>query len=106
MTATGRPQVFTARCHTCVFRPGNRMHLAPGRLKRLIEDHRAEGSLLICHETLYGQHPELGETMCRGFFDAYAATSRVAQLMAFIFGDAWYAEVHPPADAPEQRSTP
>jgi hypothetical protein len=92
-----KPRLLSERCATCVFRPGNRMRLAPGRLAQLVEHHRATGSLLICHDTLsYGTHPEFGEAMCRGYFDAYADPSRVAQIMTVVFGPDWYDVVDPP----------
>lgn len=58
-----RPQLLAERCSSCVFRLGNLMHLAPGRR-----------AALICHQTLsYGDHPEIGEAVCRGYYDAYDA---------------------------------
>jgi hypothetical protein len=95
---TGRPQLFSQRCATCVFHSGNRMSLAPGRLAGLIAENRATGSLLICHLTTYGQRPE-GEVMCRGYFDAYADTSRVVHIMAALTGRPdWYEIVDPPEE--------
>ena len=73
--------VFAERCTTCVFRPGNRMRLAAGRLADLVASNRALGTLLVCHLTTYDQRPELGEVLCRGYFDAYADESSVAQIM-------------------------
>lgn len=95
---TDRPRLFTERCATCVFRPGNAMRLPPGRLGELIGDNRATGSLLTCHETTYGQRPDLGEVMCRGFYDAYAEDSAVAQIMGRLFGPDWFEEIPPPAE--------
>lgn len=91
-----KPQVFSEKCDTCIFHPGNRMHLEPGRLADVVKQNSATGSMLICHKTTYGQHPEIGETMCRGYFDAYAATSAVPQIMERMFGPDWYDEVPPP----------
>ena len=91
---TGKPLLFSRRCDTCVFHSGNRMSLAPGRLADLIAQNRATGSMLICHTTTYGQAP--AEAMCRGYFDAYAAESRVPQIMTRLFGPDWYTEVAPP----------
>ena len=102
-TRQGKPLLFSRRCTTCVFRAGNPMRLPPGRFAQLVRDNQATGSMLICHDTTYGQRPDLGEVMCRGYFDAYAATSRVALIMAEMFGPDWYAEVapHPPTRAEE-----
>lgn len=93
---TDRPRLFTERCSTCVFRPGNAMRLQPGRLADLVADNQAGGALLTCHQTTYGQAPDLGEVMCRGYFDAYAEGSAVAQIMARLFGPDWFEEVEPP----------
>ena len=89
---TRRPQLWTERCSTCVFWPGNRMRLAEGRLADLVARNRATGSMLICHKTTHGERAA-GPVMCRGYFDAYAADSRVAQIMERLFGAAWYEEV-------------
>jgi hypothetical protein len=72
------------------------MSLRPGRLKRLVDDNLRTGSLLICHKTTYDQHPELGETVCRGFFDAYGPETQVVQVMERLLGADWYEEVEPP----------
>lgn len=66
------PQLLAVKCSTCVFRPGNLMHLRPGRLKALIATNVAADAALICHMTLrYGAHPEVGEAVCRGYYDRY-----------------------------------
>lgn len=92
-----RPRLFSRKCDTCVFHPGNMMHLAPGRLLDLVESNQQHGAMLVCHKTTYGQHPEIGETMCRGYFDAYAEGSMVPQVMEWLFGPEWYEEVDPPS---------
>lgn len=67
-----RPQLLAERCSSCVFRPGNFMHLGPGRLAALVQHNLDAGAALICHQTLsYGSHPEVGEAVRRGFYDAY-----------------------------------
>lgn len=91
-----KPQLFSRRCDTCIFHPGNRMSLNPGRLKDVVQENKKTGAMLTCHKTTYGQHPEIGETMCRGYFDAHAATSAVPQIMERLFGPDWYEEVDPP----------
>jgi hypothetical protein len=79
---SGRPQAMAAMCSSCVFRPGNRMRLGAGRLRELVEHNRAAGAVLTCHQTLsYGGHPELGQSACRGYLDAYPDTlsARIAE---------------------------
>lgn len=75
------------------------MRLRPGRLAELVAANRATGSLLICHDTLPdGPRPEVGKAMCRGYFDAYAEESQVAQVMSRLFGPDWFREVPPPGE--------
>jgi hypothetical protein len=93
-----RPRLLAERCATCVFRPGNWMHLAPGRLRDLVDSNLQAGALLICHDTLdHGQHPEFGEAMCRGFWDAHGDKTQAKQVMDRLFGPDWFEEVAPPA---------
>jgi hypothetical protein len=56
-------RLFAPRCFTCVLRAGNPMRLEPGRLAGLVGDNLACGAALICHTTLYGQRPDLGEVL-------------------------------------------
>ena len=49
---TRRTRLLSRQCATCIFRPGNPMHLAPGRLHHLIADARAAEGYIICHDTL------------------------------------------------------
>lgn len=65
----GTVAVMAGRCATCVFRPGNLMRLAPGRLAEIVRANVEADSALACHETTYGQAPR--EAVCRGFYDAH-----------------------------------
>lgn len=91
---TGKPVLQAERCATCIFRPGNPMHLAPGRLAEVVEQNRGTGSLLICHKTTYGQAER--EAICRGYFDAYGKDSTVVQVMERLYGPDWYEESDEP----------
>lgn len=51
-------------CKTCIFRPGNLMNLAPGRVTDMVDDATRDQSAIICHSTLSGDN-----AVCRGFFD-------------------------------------
>lgn len=61
-------RICADRCPTCIFRPGNLMHLAPGRLARLIAQAIADEGHIVCHDTLgtgagsicagYAAHPQ------------------------------------------------
>lgn len=62
--------VMADRCATCVFRPGNLMHLSPGRLAQMVTDSVAAQSHITCHDTLlYAQPTRLRPAICKGFRD-------------------------------------
>jgi hypothetical protein len=65
----GRVHVLTEKCPTCVFHPGNRMDLQPGRLADLVRRNVAAGAGLTCHATLMSA--EQPRAICRGFWDSY-----------------------------------
>jgi len=83
-----RVHVLTEKCATCVFRPGNLMRLAPGRLADLIATNVDAGSALQCHDTLpYGEHPTAEPAICRGFWDSQrerVPVLRLAQMMDIV----------------------
>ena len=55
---------------------GDKMHLGPERLRAVIADTLAAGTFVVCHDTLtYGDFPDYGPAICRGFFDACARQS-------------------------------
>jgi len=60
-------RVMAERCPTCIFRPGNKMSLRPGRLRSMIEECRQKEGNVVCHETL--ELPR--QAICRGSFEAY-----------------------------------
>jgi hypothetical protein len=83
----GKLRVLSDQCSTCVFRPGNPMHLNPGRLRDLVQQNLAADAALVCHQTLtYGDHPEFGPALCRGFFDAYGQQVNVVRIMGRLGG--------------------
>lgn len=84
MTEPELPGVFSDMCSTCVFRPGNLMRLHPGRLKDIVDANVATGTLLICHNTTYGQAKE--EIVCRGFYDIYGPKLSVYQIIQRMGG--------------------
>jgi hypothetical protein len=51
-------------CSTCIFRPGNLMHLQRGRVRQMIDEAVGNDSAIVCHKTLDGDN-----AVCRGFFD-------------------------------------
>lgn len=99
MTGEDRhPRLLSRQCDTCVFRPGNRMDLRPGRLRDLVRNNLAAGAFLICHDTLpYGPHPDADQAMCRGYWDRYRARTALGQVMDRLSGgQQWWVEVDPP----------
>lgn len=63
----GRFRVCAEKCETCLFRPGNLMHLQPGRLADMVREATVGDSTIVCHKTLL--EPE--QAACRGFFDRH-----------------------------------
>lgn len=76
------------------------MRLAPGRLADIVRTNLATGSALICHKTTYGQHPEIGETVCAGWFESYGDRTTSIVIMGRIAGDGTdgFEHIPPPDD--------
>lgn len=91
-----RPAVLSTKCSTCIFRPGNPMHLEPGRVAQMVRDSVAAGGAITCHKTLpYGEHPDYGEAVCRGFFDTVGERTNIIRIVNRLGG---YREVPPPGE--------
>lgn len=79
----GKVYVRRRRCDTCVFRPGNLMHLDEGRLDGMISGADANGSCIPCHHHLH-QGADI-EPVCRGYYDRHSSmTLRLAEAMEII----------------------
>lgn len=90
----GGPRVLSEKCDTCIFRPGNLMRLRPGRVSEMVRESIAGGGSITCHKTLdYGEHPDYGEAMCRGFYDAVGERTNVIRVINRLGG---FQEVPPP----------
>jgi hypothetical protein len=75
--ATGLSRLLSERCPTCILRAGDPMHLGPERTAAFIRQVLDVGSYVVCHDTLtYGDFPDYGPAICRGFFDAYRDQAR------------------------------
>lgn len=73
--------VCAEMCPTCIFRPGNLMHLEPGRLREMVGQARKDESTIVCHSTLNTGK----EAACRGFFDRFAtAPLQIAERLDMI----------------------
>jgi hypothetical protein len=88
----GHVHVQARMCSTCIFRPGNLMHLEPGRVEHLTRQALRKDSCIPCHQTTYGSRRE-GEAICRGYWDRHrndVFPLRLAQLignLCFIEAD-------------------
>jgi len=84
-----RVHVLDAQCETCVFRPGNLMHLSPERMREITVGNVRADTALPCHSTLYRDDVE--PAVCRGFFERYGNATlplRLAQLLDRVTFDA------------------
>ncbi len=94
----GRTRLLSRQCATCIFRPGNPMHLCEGRLHELVTAARDRDSYIVCHSTLphYPAHPNTQPAICRGFTDRYStnALRMIERLWGFV-------EVDPPDERPD-----
>ncbi|MFJ6167247.1 hypothetical protein ACIQH6_19155 [Micromonospora orduensis] len=82
-------------CDTCVFKPGNPMHLDPGRLKQMVAEARGAAGYIICHSTLPYAGSPVPPAVCRGFADRYH--TRQLQVMKRLWG---FVDVEPPEPDP------
>lgn len=57
-------RIMAGPCSTCIFRPGNLMHLNEGRVKSMVADVVRGDSFTQCHKTL-GCEPGRG-ALCHG----------------------------------------
>ena len=89
---SGRTRLLSRQCATCIFRPGNPMHLTPGRLHQLVTDARTEQGYIICHDTLPDYRPGGLPAICRGFHDRY--DTQALQVIRRLWG---FLEADPPA---------
>ena len=99
--ATGLSRLLARRCSTCILRPGDKMHLGPQHTAAFVRQALAEGTYVVCHQTLtYGDNPHFGPAICRGFFDAYAGRSPALRLLEAF---SRLTEVEPPQPQADAR---
>ncbi|MFB8235495.1 hypothetical protein ACFC58_02995 [Kitasatospora purpeofusca] len=100
--ATGDVRVLSVLCDTCVYRPGNLMNLAPGRLRQLAQEALANNGHIVCHCTLPALAPPGTKgAICRGFANAHGRAVFALRVGA-AFGR--IVEVPPPPKAAEHRT--
>ncbi|WJK33160.1 hypothetical protein [Solwaraspora sp. WMMA2065] len=99
--ALRKSRLLSRQCATCIFRPGNPMHLAEGHLRDLVANARRNESYIICHDTLpYADH-EAEPAICRGFADRYP--TQTLQVIGRLFG---FLQVDPPGEDGADGSAP
>lgn len=77
----GKVHVRKVKCKTCIFHPGNKMHLPPGRRDGMVQEATASHGAIVCHSTLGTNE----NAVCRGFFDMHATQAlRLATAMNAI----------------------
>jgi hypothetical protein len=70
-------------CSTCIFRPGNLMHLEEGRVQSMVAGADENGSCIPCHRHLYND--EKIQPVCRGYWDhGNSVTLRLAAAMEIV----------------------
>lgn len=69
-------RVQTEKCSTCIFRPGNLMHLEEGRVKDMVDACKEDQGVIPCHDTLGSSK----QAICRGFFDSYQDDIQLVQM--------------------------
>jgi hypothetical protein len=85
----GEIRLCARMCDTCVFRPGNLMHLEPGRVTDMVKAaHKDEGHI-TCHKTLDTEAPAI----CRGYADKADRGRSLALRIGRALG--WLREVEP-----------
>jgi hypothetical protein len=89
-----KTRLLARECGTCIFKPGNPMHLSPGRLKQLVTEACAEAGYIICHSSVPYAGSPIRPAVCRGFADRY--TTWQLQVIDRLWG---FVEV-PPPDGP------
>ncbi len=82
----GGPRLLKDKCPTCIFRPGNPMHLNAGRVKSMVDKCLQGGGFITCHSTLKFYGRPIGPSICRGFYDAHADSSNLLRIFARLGG--------------------
>ena len=82
----GKVHVMSEKCSTCIFRPGNLMHLSPGKVKEMVDRSIGDESAITCHKTLpFAANHGQQQAVCRGFMESYAGQVSTLRL-ALHFG--------------------
>ncbi|MFF7966733.1 hypothetical protein ACFZC3_15375 [Streptomyces sp. NPDC007903] len=90
---TGTVRQCDDLCDTCIFRPGNLMHLAPGRVHQLVQAAVENEGDIVCHATLDTPEPAI----CAGFARHPLGAARSLALRMIRVGAATLQLITPPA---------
>ena len=88
--------VLNEQCATCIFRPGNLMHLRPGRVKQMVAECQRRDTFIPCHEHMshVGEDDEVvtaDSPVCRGFYDRYPGVGQLLRIMGRL-GNLWFVD--------------
>lgn len=73
--------VRATQCDTCIFRPGNRMQLRPGRVADITRETDRHDTNVVCHKTL----SDAVSKLCRGSVDRRAGQMvRIAERLGSL----------------------
>lgn len=77
----GKVHVQKRMCSTCIFRPGNLMHLQEGRVEQMVEEATRDGGCIPCHKNLDNE----GQAICNGFFTKHQTDSlQIAERLGIV----------------------
>lgn len=71
----GKMWVLSRKCSTCIFRPGNLMHLRDGSVDTMVDGCIEDNTVIPCHSTLDGPR-----SVCRGLWDKHRGEILVLRL--------------------------
>ncbi len=78
----GKVHVLKRQCPTCIFRPGNLMHLEPGRVEDMVQG-AGDNGCIPCHSTIQGAATR--QAVCRGYYDKHRnSLLQIAERMGYI----------------------
>lgn len=74
-------QICEHQCSTCIFRPGNKMNLSPGRFADMVQSVKDDDGFVVCHKTLDWDTGAI----CHGSFDRIKTTPiQLAERLGYI----------------------
>ncbi|WP_329214829.1 hypothetical protein OG352_05285 [Streptomyces sp. NBC_01485] len=90
---TGVVRQCTVLCDTCIYRPGDLAHLAPGRVQEMTQAAMADEGHIVCHATIGTPTPAI----CAGFARHPIGAARSLALRIVRAGGAVLQLITPPS---------